>query len=451
MPPKYSTQPKFSIPGATLGTVALSDIDEGTRYRKDLGDLSELIHSIRTYGLINPITVTPKPEGGYTLIAGGRRLAALRHLQEEETLVRIFPDEMSELELRVLELAENLQRKDMTWQEANNLQREIHRLQTEIHGTATAGPSKSGWRIEDTAKVLGVSKTQVQNSLSLAEKLEKYSSVLGKPEDYRTENDARKAVRTVEEAMVRAELAKRLAKKNEGKGILTLLNEAYRIEDAIEGLAALPSESFDFAEVDPPYGIQLPDIKNDNPCDDYKELDAGNFSIFNAALLREVYRVLKPNTFCVFWFGMEPWLETLYRLAIEADFQTKRMPIVWVKPNGQSLNPSSSLASAYETAFVLRKGQPILAKPGRTNVFDFAPVPPNQKHHPTQKPIELYQEIFQTFSFEGANCISPFAGSGAALIAAQLCHRTCMGFDLSDAFKPGYLALAQKTFLVSTE
>lgn len=442
------TTQKITIPGCELTTVALSDIDAGERFRQDYGDLADLEYSIKMHGLINPITLTPDPTqpGRYRLVAGGRRLEALKHMGETQTIARIFPEPLDELGLRLLELAENLQRKDMTWSEQNALQREIHKLQQSIHGESSQGSSE-GWTIQDTAKMLGVSDSQVAQSIRLADKFDKYSSVLGDPSKYRTENDAKKAVKVVEEALARAELMKR-AKAREGSAtMLQLMEQRYQLRDVFDGLATIPSESIDFVECDPPYGICLPEVKNQNECADYRELPAGEYIIFNATLLKEIYRILKPDTFCVLWFAIDPWLETLYKLCIEADFQLKRTPLVWIKPNGQSLAPSYNLASAYEAAFILKKGNPILAKPGRTNVFQYAPVPAQAKYHPTQKPLELYQDIYQTFSFENAQCVTPFAGSGASIIAAHLCGRQCLGFDLSEDFKKGYLQAVTENFL----
>jgi len=52
----------------------ISDIFVGDRFRKDLGDLTSLIQSIREVGLLHPIVVSEKAE----LIAGYRRLRAFQ-------------------------------------------------------------------------------------------------------------------------------------------------------------------------------------------------------------------------------------------------------------------------------------------------------------------------------------------------------------------------------------
>ena len=439
---------KVIIPDCTLDTISLKDIDEGTRFREDYGDLTDLKFSIQTQGLINPIAVMRTQEGAptpFVLVAGGRRLRAFQELELESIPVRIF-EKFDPLTLRLLELAENLQRKDMTWQEQNKLQREIHTLQQKAHGVASPH-SNSGWRLEDTAQMLGVSKATISESISLGEKLDKYASVLGDTSKYKTENEARKAVRTVEEAMIRAELARRAERRQNTDSFVQMMANNYILGDCIEGLKALPDETFDFAEVDPPYGINLDKVKRDNECDGYNEVDQDEYLVFTRQVLEQVYAKLKPDTYCVYWFGMEPWLEYIYRIAREVGFKGSRIPLIWTKPNGQSLNPSQNLATSYETAFVFKKGSPVLAKPGRTNIFAYNPLAANKKFHPTQKPLDLYQEVYSTFSFEGAKCIVPFAGSGASIVAAAMCKRQAIGWDLTEEFKGGYIQLVNDTFL----
>lgn len=440
-----------TIPGCKLDTISRSLIREGERFRADYGDLSELTASIKLHGLINPITVTPEQEGdGYLLVAGGRRLAACEALQMDDIPVRIFPEPLSELDLRLLELAENLQRKEMTWQEANSLQREIHRLQVERHGKPIPGQAGTGWTLEDTATMLGASRAQVVDSIALVDKLERYKDVVGDPSRFKTESEARKAVRTVEEALVRTELSRRAAKRASANSALDMLASWYGIADCIESMKALPDESFNFAEVDPPYAINLGDIKRDNECEGYSEVPMNDYILFNKAVLGQVFRLLKPDSFCLYWFGPDPWFDILFHITQEVGFTGRRIPLIWVKPNGQTLNPNSTLGSSYETAFVLKKGQPILAKPGRLNSFLYPPVAPQKKHHPTQKPLELYQDIHETFSFEGAKILVPFAGSGASLFAAHLSKRSAIGWDLNEQYRGGYLQMIQESILEPT-
>ena len=94
-------------------TIRIEDIIIHERFRKDNGDLSELALSICDMGLINPITVMDNIDGGYQLIAGLRRLEAMKELGCEEISACVLSP-MDADEALMLELAENLQRKDFS-------------------------------------------------------------------------------------------------------------------------------------------------------------------------------------------------------------------------------------------------------------------------------------------------------------------------------------------------
>ncbi|MCL6592833.1 MAG: ParB N-terminal domain-containing protein, partial [Alicyclobacillus sp.] len=79
------------------------------RIREDLGNLDDLAESLRQYGLIHPIVVDAQNR----LVAGGRRLEAAKRLGWTEIEVR-YLGELSELERRMIEIEENVRRKDLT-------------------------------------------------------------------------------------------------------------------------------------------------------------------------------------------------------------------------------------------------------------------------------------------------------------------------------------------------
>ena len=60
--------------------IKIEDVIVKKRIRKNLGDLEPLKDSLRTYGLLNPITINSK----YELVAGERRLEAAKALGWEE-------------------------------------------------------------------------------------------------------------------------------------------------------------------------------------------------------------------------------------------------------------------------------------------------------------------------------------------------------------------------------
>ena len=82
------------------------------RQRKTLRGMDELIASIDSIGLINPITVTP--EG--VLIAGERRLEACRALGWTAIDVHIMEPEDT-ARAHIIELEENAKREPLDWQD----------------------------------------------------------------------------------------------------------------------------------------------------------------------------------------------------------------------------------------------------------------------------------------------------------------------------------------------
>jgi ParB-like chromosome segregation protein Spo0J len=87
----------------------INDIKVGKRLRSDMGDIAGLAESIQEHGLLHPLIVAEDN----TLIAGERRLRAMRQLGYEEVPVR-FWQSLGANDRRVIELEENVRRKDLT-------------------------------------------------------------------------------------------------------------------------------------------------------------------------------------------------------------------------------------------------------------------------------------------------------------------------------------------------
>lgn len=96
----------------TALVLSLTSILVADRYRKDVGDVTDLKDSIENIGLLNPITVRPW-HGGYRLVAGERRLTAFRELGLAEIPARVAHDIGDARDALVAERDENTARKPM--------------------------------------------------------------------------------------------------------------------------------------------------------------------------------------------------------------------------------------------------------------------------------------------------------------------------------------------------
>jgi ParB family chromosome partitioning protein len=108
----------------TLSVGALQPGKYQPRTRMDPGSLEELAASIKSQGLIQPISVRPVGKDRYEIIAGERRwrAAQIAGLSEVPVLIREIPDDAA----LAMSLIENIQREDLNpLEEAAGIQRLI--------------------------------------------------------------------------------------------------------------------------------------------------------------------------------------------------------------------------------------------------------------------------------------------------------------------------------------
>ena len=80
--------------------------------RSEIGDVSDLVASIRAHGLIQPITVRRTEEGKFVVVAGNRRLAALKELKRSVNAIEV--EFSTEKEYQEVSVAENIVRSQMS-------------------------------------------------------------------------------------------------------------------------------------------------------------------------------------------------------------------------------------------------------------------------------------------------------------------------------------------------
>jgi len=173
-------------------TATIDKINVGERLRIDNGDIAGLAQSIREHGLLQPIVIDAK----YNLVAGGRRLAAAKQVGMTEIEVKML-GELSEKELRVLELEENIRRKDLTEYEKSRNLAELadviaEKLEEESDKCPESGhlnnPNKIGLRT--VSKEIGVPKSAIHDAQQHVAAVNKYPDLIDFPK-HRAINAAR--------------------------------------------------------------------------------------------------------------------------------------------------------------------------------------------------------------------------------------------------------------------
>jgi ParB family chromosome partitioning protein len=96
---------------------------EKLRKVNELDSLQSLTHSIKTQGIINPITVYKYGEK-YRLIAGERRTLASILAGKTDIQAKILDDKPDELKISLLQWIENIERSDLSlWERLSNLEK----------------------------------------------------------------------------------------------------------------------------------------------------------------------------------------------------------------------------------------------------------------------------------------------------------------------------------------
>lgn len=441
-----------------LEQVDIENIIVEDRERTDYGDIEELARSISKKGIIQPLIV----DSSYRLVAGGRRYSAA--IMAGKTKVPcLVGNNLSDLDRKELELLENLDRKDFSWQEEVRVIRKLHEMYK---------AQDSAWSGRKTADRLGKSKSQVADQIKLA----CYMDELPELGECKLANDAWKAINSLEEVAILEEMeSRRSGKRGEVQSIIDetakfladhMADKArmnpgdvppvdttssatlevnsvsnYFVQDFFAAVANMDDGALgigSIVECDPPYGIDLQNIKKAGETDDYNEIPPTQYVGFLQELTHELYRVQADQSTLIFWYAHQWYSEVCLALS-EAGYMFSRVPAAWMKlGGGQSLQPRHLLASNYEPFILARKGKSVpLGKPGASNVFLHAPVSPQKKIHPTERPVGLIKDILGTCCILAPNtkCMVPFAGSGNTLTACDELGISSFGFDLTDIYK----------------
>lgn len=69
-------------------------------------------------------------------------------------------------------------------------------------------------------------------------------------------------------------------------------------------------------------------------------------------------------------------------------------------------------------------------------VFECAPQgkASDQRFHPTQKPVKLYEWILENYAKAGDKILDPMAGSGSCLVACRNKGLECTGFEIDEFY-----------------
>ncbi len=119
--PEPERAPAMGLPLAGLEILPLDQIEADDTFRlRPEGDVAGLAQSLAREGQLLPVEVRLRGPGRWQLVAGFRRVAALRLLRRDKVLARLH-DDLGDHEALVLALADDLARRDLPREELEAL------------------------------------------------------------------------------------------------------------------------------------------------------------------------------------------------------------------------------------------------------------------------------------------------------------------------------------------
>lgn len=216
------------------------------------------------------------------------------------------------------------------------------------------------------------------------------------------------------------------------------LNRLYNM-DCIEGMERLYKVYGQFIDVcitDPPYNISQKN--NLHTMRGRKGIDFGEWDKDFDLLswIDALDPLLKPGGNLVIfnsWQNMTYFHEYL----TEKGYEVKQL-LTWQKTNPMPRNRDRLYVNANEYAIWAVKGKGWTFNRQRKNyengMFSYPVVHHSSRIHPTEKPLELMEELVKIHSNEGDIIIDPFSGSGSLAEACIRTNRNFIGFELEKEY-----------------
>lgn len=225
--------------------------------------------------------------------------------------------------------------------------------------------------------------------------------------------------------------------------------------DCLELIQGLPDGSVDMVLTDPPYSsgglfagdrkagtstkytskdyngaARFPDFSGDN-------MDQRSFTEFMRMVLNKCRQKAKPESVCavfVDWRNLPAMTD-----AIQTAGWIYRGIVVWDKGNCRAIPNRFRNDCEYVVWGTNgpRRTEYVSGIPVFPGCYHIPSVPSKQKHHQTEKPVELLEKLLAIVP-AGASVLDPFMGSGSTGVACVNTSRDFIGIELS----PGYYETA---------
>lgn len=201
-----------------------------------------------------------------------------------------------------------------------------------------------------------------------------------------------------------------------------ITKQDYVIGDCLDVMQTYSDNYFDLILTDPPYGIGESNEKNMSRVTLAKPTNYGHYDWDDERLdkiyFNEMFRVSKNQII----FGGNYYIDHL---------KPTSCMIVWEKDNSGDFADCELAWTSFKTATRLFKYR-------WNGMLQGDMKNKEERVHPTQKPVPLFEWILTKYAKRGDKIFDPFCGSGTTLEACMNLDLDCLAVDISDEWVDHY-------------
>jgi DNA modification methylase len=277
--------------------------------------------------------------------------------------------------------------------------------------------------VKEVAKVANLS----HDTISKVKKIEEKAA----PEIKEKLSTGELSINQAYQDIKKEEKKEELKEKIQSQRIETKISENIKNGNCLEILENLEDGCIDIVLTDPPYGINY--ISNRSIYDD-SITKRGLMNDGNEAfeILDKTCQILSnkvaQNAHLYFFCS---WSVYSKFESIISKYFTIKTPLVWDKGNKGSGDLENDWGNQTEIIIFCVKGKKLVNN-RRGNLLSIPRLHSSKMVHPTQKPVELINEILEVSYTKGDFIVDPFMGSGSTIKACNKINAKSLGIEIDN-------------------
>jgi hypothetical protein len=389
-------------------------IKRDDRIRKEVTpeSIDSMAESItRCGGLIHPIILDRE----HTLVAGETRLSACKQLGWDRISFQ-YLDTLSEREQLLIELEENVRRKDLDWKDKCDALLKFHNMQVE---------SEDVWTVSDTAKAVGYSVSATSEQLSVARAVVAGNSLVMAAPKLSTA----KAIVSRQNEREASDMANAISTTAGPKKSNEILTVDFNL-----WAPSYSGTPFNFVHADLPYGINFQSTSQGAVAEhgEYNDSEDVYWKLLGT-LLDNTDRLFAESSHLIFWFSLNFYQQTLDKL--KTKFKVDPYPLIWFKSDNTGILPDFNRGPrrVYETAFFCSRGDRKIIQAVGNAVA--APGGDKVVGHASEKNEAMLGHFFRMIVDSNTRMLDPTCGSGSAVrVAKRMGAQSVLGLERDEKF-----------------